>query len=92
MEDRTEIPECCDSRFSGIRKKVTYIFKADRGIDMIKDTAVYTFENSHAYLDDSLFYKDRRPNYKGSSTKHGCNLKAVKARREKNKNKKTHRR
>ena len=32
MEDRTEIPECCDERFSGIRKKVTYIFKADRGI------------------------------------------------------------
>lgn len=32
MEDRIEIPECCDERFSGIREKMTYIFKADRGI------------------------------------------------------------
>ena len=37
MEDRTEIPECCDERFSGIRKKVTYTFKADRGLGMNKD-------------------------------------------------------
>lgn len=91
MEDRTEIPECCNSRFSGIREKVTYIFKADRGIDMIKDTAVYTFENPRAYLDDSLFYHDRQTNYKGSSTKSGNSIKAIKARRKKNKNKKTHR-
>lgn len=34
MEDRTEIPECCESIFPGIRKKVTYIFKADRGLGM----------------------------------------------------------
>lgn len=92
MEDRIKIPECCDERFSGIREKVTYIFKADRGIDMIKDTAVYTFENPRAYLDNSLFYKDRQPNYKGSSTKSGNSIKAIKARRKKNKNKKTHRR
>ena len=92
MEDGIEIPECCDERFSGIRKNVTYTFKADKGIDMIKDTAVYTFENPRAYLDDQAFYTNRTNNYKGSSTKHGCNLKAVKARRKKNKNKKTHRR
>lgn len=30
-------------------------------------------------------------NYKGSSTKRGCSPKAIKARRKKNKNKKTHR-
>ena len=56
---------------------------------MIKDTAVYTFENQRAYLDDRLFYQNRMPNYKGSSTKRGNNLKAIKARRKKNKNKKT---
>lgn len=92
MEDRIKIPECCDERFSGIRKKATYKFKSDKGIDMIKDTEVYTFENLRAYLDDLLFYQDRMPNYKGSSTKCGNNLKAIKARRKKNKNKKTHRR
>lgn len=53
---------------------------------------VYAFENPRAYLDDSLFYKDRQPNYKGSSTKSGNSIKAIKARRKKNKNKKTHRR
>lgn len=53
---------------------------------------VYTFENPRAYLDDQAFYTNRTNDYKGSSTKHGCNLKAVKARRKKNKNKKTHRR
>lgn len=92
MEDGTEIPECCDERFSGIRKKVTYTFKGDKGIDMIKDTAVYTFENPRFYLDDSLFYNDRQTNCKGSSTKSGNSIKAIKARRKKNKNKKTHRR
>ena len=45
-----------------------------------------------AYLDDSLFYNDRQTNYKGGSMKHGKNPKAIKARRKKNKNKKTHRR
>lgn len=53
---------------------------------------VYTFENPRAYLDDQAFYTDRMNNYKGSSTTHGKNPKAIKARRKKNKNKKTHRR
>lgn len=56
------------------------------------DNKVYTFENPRAYLDDSLFYNDRQTNYKGSSTKSGNSIKAIKARRKKNKNKKTHRR
>lgn len=56
------------------------------------DNEVYTIVNTLACLDNQAFYTDRTNNYKGSSTKHGCNLKAVKARRKKNKNKKTHRR
>lgn len=53
---------------------------------------VYTFENPRAYLDDQAFYQCGQTNYKGSSIKHGKNPKAIKARRKKNKNKKTHRR
>ena len=52
---------------------------------------VYTIVNPRVLLDDQEFYPCGQTNYKGSSTKHGCNLKAVKARRKKNKNKKTHR-
>lgn len=37
-------------------------------------------------------YFDINTSYKGSSTKKGNNPKAIKARRKKNKNKKTHRR
>lgn len=55
------------------------------------DNEVYTIVNTRACLDDQVFYPCGQTNYKGSSTKHGCNLKAVKARRKKNKNKKTHR-
>lgn len=47
-----------------------------------------------------VYYIAQRPtpdyyggtSYKGSSVKHGSNPKAIKARRKKNKNKKTHRR
>lgn len=55
------------------------------------DNKVYTIVNARACLDDQAFYPCGHTNYKGISTKHGCNLKAVKARRKKNKNKKTHR-
>lgn len=53
---------------------------------------VYTFENPRAYLDDQAFYPCGQTSYKGRFTKHGINPKAIKARRKKNKNKKTHRR
>lgn len=92
MKDGIKIPECCDERFSGIRKKVTYKFKSDNGLDMTEDISVRTIVNPRAYLDDQAFYPCGRTSYKGNSVKHGCNLKAVKARRKKNKNKKTHRR
>lgn len=39
----------------------------------------------------SKAYSHTRTSYKGSSTKKGNNPKAIKARRKKNKNKKTHR-
>ena len=91
MSENTEFPDCCDERFSGIRRKVVYTFKADKGIDMLEETEVYTLVNPRAYLDNSAFYTDRTPNYKGVSTKRGNNPKAIKARRKKNKNKKTHR-
>lgn len=49
-------------------------------------TMVYMFENVHKYR----LNKAINP-YKGSSTKKGNNPKAIKARRKKSKNKKTHR-
>lgn len=37
MKDSIKIPESCNERFSGIREKATYIFKADRGFGMNED-------------------------------------------------------
>lgn len=42
--------------------------------------------------DDGRHRRSGTNYYKGHSTKDGCSLKAIKARRKKNKNKKTHRR
>lgn len=91
MSENTEFPDCCDERFSGIRRKVVYTFKEEKGIEMLKDTEVYTLVDPRAYFGKNAFYTDRTPKYKGSSTKRGDNPKAIKARRKKNKNKKTHR-
>lgn len=51
-------------------------------------------ELAHEYFDTKLnkdFYQIRNTRYKGSSTKSGNNPKVIKARRKKNKNKKTYR-
>lgn len=52
---------------------------------------VYALVNPRAYLDDSYLYQDALNGFKGSSTKEGRSIKAIRARRKKNKNKKTHR-
>ena len=52
---------------------------------------VYMFGNAYKYR-LSKAYSNTINTYKGSSTKEGNNPKAIKARRKKNKNKKTHRR
>ena len=51
---------------------------------------VYMFENADKYRLNKAYSNVINP-YKGSSTKEGNNPKAIKARRKKNKNKKTHR-
>lgn len=58
------------------------------------DNKVYTIVNPRVHLDDRAFYSDRQSSLEGcyTNTNHCKNLKAIKARRKKNKNKKTHRR
>ena len=53
-------------------------------------TMVYMFGNADKYRLNKAYSNIINP-YKGSSTKKGNNPKAIKARRKKNKNKKTHR-
>ncbi len=52
--------------------------------DLFETSMANKLRNSYSHIGNTL--------YKGSSTKQGCNPKAIKARRKKNKNKKTHRR
>ena len=61
-------------------------------ISAIEEAAamVYMFENADKYRLNKA-YSNIINQYKGSSTKKGNNPKAIKARRKKNKNKKTHR-
>lgn len=61
-------------------------------ISAIEEAAamVYMFENANKYRLNKAYSNIIIP-YKGSSTKKGNNPKAIKARRKKNKNKKTHR-
>lgn len=62
-------------------------------INAIEEAAamVYMFENADKYRLNKAYSNIINP-YKVSSTKKGNNPKAIKARRKKNKNKKTHRR
>lgn len=51
--------------------------------DLFESSMANKLRNSYSHIGNTQ--------YKGNSTKQGCNPKAIKARRKKNKNKKTHR-
>lgn len=94
MYGRTTITECFSEDLPDIptSRKIKLSFGADEKIQLSEDAVTYKYIHSpRVCLGEGLFYRGRAISDKVHSVKRGNILKAIRARRKKNKNKKTHR-